>query len=162
MNNKLNTSIRSQMNDFILDHGPYIYHATFTTSFILSDHRFSSSFNFLIKCINRQLFGHNYNKVGKHLTGFAFAEKQSNQNLHIHLLIAESDLLLELPEPEFRKIVFNQLSRPVVGNSNRPIFQPIGTKVDRIWDNRKLIGYLTWPHHGRSERWCLGCSGTHL
>ncbi len=139
------------MHDFILEHGPYIYHATFTTAFNLSDHRFTSSFNFLIKCINRQLFGHNYSQEDKHLTGFAFAERQANQNLHIHLLIAESDLLIELPEPEFKEIVFNQLSRPVAGKSNSPIFQPIGTKIDRVWDSSNLIDYLTKTMRGRNR-----------
>lgn len=150
MNNNTTDSLKSSLQNFILEQGPYLYHVTFTTAVSTSDIQVIISFNFLIKCLNRDLFGHNYSKSDKHLTGFVFAERQASSNIHFHVMISSCPLLEEMTKTDFESVLYAQLSKVKTIKSKRPMFYPIGVQVDGVYDAKGLVDYLTKTMKGRN------------
>lgn len=151
MNNNTTDSLKSYLQNFILEQGPYLYHVTFTTAVSTSDIQVIISFNFLIKCLNRALFGHNYSKDEKHLTGSVFAERQANSNIHFHVMISSCPLLEEMTKTDFESVLYAQLPKVKTPRSKRPMFYPIGVQVDYISDSEGLVDYLTKTMKGRNH-----------
>lgn len=150
MNNKRNAPIRSSLQNFILEQGPYLYHVTFTTAVSTSDIQVITSFNFLIKCLNRALFGHNYSKNNNHLGGSVFAERQANSNIHFHVMISSCPLLEGMTKTDFESVLQAQLSKVKTIKSKRPMFHPIGVQIDYVSNSEGLIDYLTKTMKGRN------------
>lgn len=151
MNNNTPDSLKSYLQNFILDQGPYSYHVTFTTAVSTSDIQVITSFNFLIKCLNRALFGHNYSKNNNHLGGSVFAERQANSNIHFHVMISSCPLLDEMTKTDFESVLHTQLSKVKTIKSKRPMFHPVGVQIDCVSNSEGLIDYLTKTMKGRSH-----------
>lgn len=102
--------------------GPYDYFVTLTFREGTVKTRIIKSTNFLIHMLNQRIYGRNYIKMKKSITGFATLEKHKSQIFdereHIHMLL-KSNKKFNLRD---HKELFEKVIKKIVNSKNNRIF----------------------------------------
>lgn len=126
----------------VLDNGPYQYFLTITFKYNQSENVSNQQINFLLRILNRKLFGRNNHT--DYLDGFAFIENHRyfRDSIHYHLMI-KNHQNFDLPDKKNFVEHFYDCLKKVKTNSNHPAFDEHNCHIQNIHDEIKLVGYLT-------------------
>lgn len=126
----------------ILDNGPYQYFLTMTFKYNQSEIVSHQQINFLIRILNRKIFGRN--NPQDYLTGFVFSEnhKYFRNSIHYHLMLKNHPNFDILSKKHFLEHLYDCTIK-VKTNRNYPAFDDRNCVIQNIYDEKHLVHYLT-------------------
>lgn len=149
---KISTEHRDEWNDLIASHGPYDMFTTLTFSRKVSDSEAIGSYNFLLHEISKKLWKR-HKKKGLFNSGFVFAERQANDNLHFHSLVKFSPTLTAYAKDCYEG-TYRSCAKILTAERNGrdvPITESVGIDIQSCDNNERLIDYLTKEMKGSNK-----------
>ena len=99
------------IDEKIIRSGKDAHHLVVASNYCEPLKRTSSDLSYLVRSLNRKLYGRNYKRNNHHLDGFAFLESNYGWSTHFHLLFQDDDAFHVEGKPTLEEHLFNIIEK---------------------------------------------------